>query len=152
MENEITKEEAKKAMEHGTFFGFVPHRLEIKGFPKYNHFPLNVLFMSQAIKDGKQVRGIAVYEPEFHTYKKDGPYICMRYHNIYGGDCHLMIGYDEKNERYIGEKFVNGKMVGMAECDSDWHKFFAHLTIIGLAKGERCMFKDFEEKPAENQQ
>jgi hypothetical protein len=40
----------------------------------------------------------------------------------------------------------------MAECDSDWHKFFAHLTIIGLAKGERCMFKDFEEKPAENQE
>ena len=55
MTNEITKEEAKNAMEHGTFFGFVPHRLEIKGFPKYNHFPLNVLFMSLAKKDGNKL-------------------------------------------------------------------------------------------------
>ncbi|OGY42515.1 MAG: hypothetical protein A2Y82_04080 [Candidatus Buchananbacteria bacterium RBG_13_36_9] len=152
MTNEITKEEAKKAMEKGTHFGFVPHRLEIKGFSKYNHFPLNVLFMSLAKKDGKQVRGIAVYEPDFHTYKKDGHLNLMRYHNIYGGDCFLYIVYDESNGKYYGEKQINNKKVGSAAGKGDWHKFFAHLTIIGLAKGERCLFKDFAEKPAEKKQ
>jgi hypothetical protein len=35
----------------------------------------------------------------------------MRYNNIYGGECCLVIVYDEKNRRYRGEKLINGKPV-----------------------------------------
>ncbi|MCX6745328.1 MAG: hypothetical protein NTX82_07465 [Candidatus Parcubacteria bacterium] len=146
MNCEITKEESQKAMERGTFFGFIPQRLEIKELPQFYHFPFNVLFASTCIKDGKQVSGSAVYEPDFYTYKKDGHLSCMRYHNIYGGDCHLMIAYDEENKKYLGEKFVNGEKVGSADGGPDWHLFFVHLTLLGLASGEKCKFQDVEEK------
>ena len=152
MNQPITKEEAQNPFLHGTYFGFVPHRLDNDNLSKFYHFPLNILFMSLAIRDRKQVRAIAVYEPDFYTYKKEGDLSFMRYHNIYGGDCYVFITFDEKNKSYVGEKYVNGKSVGSAHGKDDWHRFFAHLTIIGLAKGESCKFEDFEEIPAENKQ
>jgi hypothetical protein len=85
-------------------------------------FPLNILFMSRTIKNGVQISGSALYEPEFDTYRKDGDVSSMRYHNIYGTTSHLVIAYDEKNKRYRGERF------------------FAQLTMPGLANGERCKF------------
>lgn len=137
---EIDPKKSKEAMERGTFFGFVPHRLEIKGFPQFDPFPFNVLFMSHSVKDGKQISGSALYEPDFHTFRKEGHLSLMRYHNVYGGDCYLLIAYDEKNKSYRGEKFVNGKSVGSADGGDDWHKFFIHLTMLGLAGGEKCEF------------
>jgi hypothetical protein len=41
--------------------------------------------MSQTIKDGKNITGTALYEPDFHTYRKEGDLSLMIYHNIYGG-------------------------------------------------------------------
>lgn len=137
---EIDLKKRKEALERGTQFGFIPHRLELKEFPQFYHFPFNVLFMSTSVKDGKQITGSALYEPDFHAYRKDGHLSAMRYHNIYGGDCHLIIAYDEESKQYRGEKFVNGKSVGSAYGADDWKTFFVHLTMLGLADGERCKF------------
>lgn len=137
---EVDKQKAKETLKRGTFFSFIPHRLEIAGRPELNNFPLNVMFIGWTVRDGQRLSGTAIYEPEFHTHKKDGHLSSMKYRNAYGGDCHLVIAYDEKNKKYVGEKFVNGKLVGLATGGNDWKSFFVHLTMLGLANGERCMF------------
>ena len=115
--------------------------MEIEGFPEFDHFPLNVLFVSYTVKDGQRVSGTALYKPDFNTYRKDGHLSLMRYHNVYGGECYLMISYDEKNKQYRGEKFVNGKLAVSADGGDDWDLFFTHLTMPGLATGEKCKFE-----------
>jgi len=52
-----------------------------------------------------------------------------------------MISYDEKNKQYRGEKFVNGKLAVSADGGDDWDLFFTHLTMPGLATGEKCKFE-----------
>lgn len=128
-------------MKRRAFLGFIPHRLEIKGLPDFYHFPFNVLFVSNTVKDGKHISGSALYEPDFHTYQKVEDLSLMRYHNIYGGDCYLMIGYDEKKKQYFGQKYINGKLVSYTDGGDNWQLFFAHLTMPGLAAGERCKFE-----------
>ncbi|MCX6789177.1 MAG: hypothetical protein NTZ42_01015, partial [Candidatus Gribaldobacteria bacterium] len=130
---EIDKQEAKEEVQHRHFYAFVPHRLEIASKPEWNNFPFNVVFMSFKIKDGKQISGTALYEPDFDTYQKDGCLNSMRYHNAYGGDCHLIITYDEEKKKYHGEKFVNGELVVSADGADNWRMFFVHLTLLGVA-------------------
>lgn len=139
---EIDKQKRDEAMKRGTFFGFIPHRLEMKEFPEFYHFPFNVLFVSHTIKDGQKVSGSALYEPEFHTYRKEENLSLMRYRNVYGGECYLMIAYDEKNKQYHGQKYVNGEVVGSADGGDNWQLFFTHLTMLGLATNERCKFEE----------
>ena len=129
---------SSEAVRRVAFSGFVPHRLEIPRRPELSAYPLNVLFMSRTIKNGVQISGSALYEPDFDTYRKDGDVSSMRYHNIYGTTSHLVIAYDEKNRRYHGEKSVNGTLVVSADGGDDWQRFFAQLTMPGLANGERC--------------
>ena len=138
----MVKVDFKESLDKGVFFGFVPHRLEMKQFPEFNNFPYNVLFMRYGIRDGKRVSGSATYEPEFWTYKKEDDLSSMRYHNIYGGDACLVIVYDEKKVEYRGEKFVGGRSVGSAYSVKDWNMFFMHLTALGIYEGEQCEFKD----------
>ena len=139
---EIDKQKRDEAMKRGTFLGFIPHRLEIAWRPEWNNFPFNVLFVSQTIKDGQKVSGSALYEPEFHTYRKEENLSLMRYRNVYGGECYLMIAYDEKNKQYHGQKYVNGEVVGFADGGDNWQLFFTHLTMLGLASNERCKFEE----------
>lgn len=129
-----------EAVQHPAFLGFIPHRLEIPRRPELSAFPLNVLFTSRKIENGAEISGSALYEPDFDTYRKDGDVSSMRYRNLYGTTSHLVIAYDEKNKRYRGEKFVNGKLVVLAEGGDDWQRFFTQLTLPGLANGERCKF------------
>jgi hypothetical protein len=101
------------------------------------------MFMSNTIKDGKKISGTALYEPEFHTFAKDGLMSFMRYHNVYGVDSYLYLFYnedEEKNVKYHGEKYVKGKKVGAADGGANWKMFFVHLTALGLADGEPCKF------------
>ncbi len=136
----IDPKKAKEATERGTFFGFIPHRLEIAWRPEWHNFPFNVLFMSNGVTDGREVKGSAIYEPEFHTYNKEGRLSCMRYRNAYGGECYLMIAYDEEHKQYLGQKYVNGASVGSA-TGNDWQEFFVNLTMLGLSTGEQCKFE-----------
>lgn len=139
---EINPQKIDEALRRGNFFGFIPHRLESAIKPELNKFPFNVMFMSWTIKDGKKISGTALYEPDFHTFKKEGSFNSMRYHNIYGGDCHLTIAYGEEKKEYRGEKFINGKSVVTAYGGDNWQQFFVQLTMLGLAVGERCMFDE----------
>ena len=140
----VDEQKRIEAMLRGTFTGFTPHRLEIAWRPEWNNFPFNVLFMSWTVKDGQDIAGSAVYEPDFHTYLNKGNLSFMRYHNIYGSEDHLMIGYDAKNKLYHGEKFVNGESVGSAYGGDDWQQFFVNVSMLGLAVGEKCKFETEE--------
>ena len=124
---------------------FIPQRLEVPKKPEYSHFPRNVLFASYRNADGRLQAGTALYEPDLHTYRKQGYLNSMRYRNVYGDECHLEIYYDEKNSRYRGGKFMNGKSVGCAYGGENWRLFFTHFTMLGLADGEKCRFEDVED-------
>jgi hypothetical protein len=99
---------------------FILNRLAVANKPEYSHFPLNVLFVNFRNKDGRLQFGTALYEPDVHTYRKEGQLSSMTYHNIYGSECYLGIDYDEKNRRYHGEKFIDGKSVGSADGGDNW--------------------------------
>ncbi len=131
----------KESAEQEILFGFVPHRLEMEERLELNIFPFNVLFAQHGTKDGKRVYGSAVYEPDIQSYRSEGELRSMRYLNGYGGNSMLIISYDTKKAEYHGEKFVNGKSVGMAYGGNNWNLFFAHFTALGLANGERCKFE-----------
>jgi hypothetical protein len=140
-DNEI-REKSKEALKRGIFTAFIPCRLEIKGRPELEHFPFNVLFMRWKVnEEGKKVSGTALYEPEFHTYKKEGKISSMRYRNIYGNNSCLVIIYDEEEKQYHGEKFIKGESVGFADGKDDWNKFFIHLGILGIKEGEDCLLE-----------
>lgn len=138
---DIDQEKAEEAVRKGTPYAFIPHPLEISWKPELNNFPFNVLFVSHVIKDGRKITGTALYEPDFFTFNKEGPFSFMRYHNAYGGNCYLMIGYDENKNLHHGKKYVNGEQAGFAESEGDWNRFFVLLTMLGLVKGEKCEFK-----------
>jgi len=135
----IDREKAREAVRRGTSFGFIPHRLEIIWKPELNHYPYNVLFASQTMRNGEQISGSAIYEPDFHTYEDGESESSMRYHNIHGGTCYLTITYNKQKSSYRGEKFVNGESVCTA-FGGDWKQFFTHFTMTGLVTNEMCRF------------
>lgn len=131
----------KNSSKQRGFSAFVPFPLKIPERPELNVFPLNVLFMSFGKRDGKTITGTALYEPDLETFKQEGEKFSMKYRNVYGGNCWLLIEYDATKKSYLGEKFVNEKSVVMAE-GTEWNMFFVHFTMSGLAIGERCKFED----------
>lgn len=127
----------KDILKQRAFSGFVPYPLEIKEKPELNVFPFNVLFMQYGAKDGRIITGTAIYEPDLETFKQDDDKCSIKYHNIYGNNCWLLIKYDGTKKSYFGEKFVNEKSVMMAD-GTEWNMFFIHFTMGGLFKGEAC--------------
>lgn len=123
--------------------GYVPQKLELEGCSGLNYFSLNVLFAMFKRENGKLIQGTALYEPNFLSLKKERDEWSLKYHNIYGGDCWLILKYDEVKQSYCGEKFVNGKSVLITD-GHEWKMFFAHFTMLGLAEGERCEFEEVE--------
>lgn len=140
-----TFETLKQKLGQGVSFGFAPRRLEITWKPEWYNFPFNVMFASQTVQGGKTIVKIALYEPDFHTYKKEGDSSSMRYHNIYGGDCYLIIRYNEKNKQHIGEKYINGELIVSAYGHNNWQSFFFHLTLLGVAANEKHIEFEAEE-------
>ncbi|MEA2088389.1 MAG: hypothetical protein U9O55_00930 [Patescibacteria group bacterium] len=130
----------KNNFKKGVLFGFVPYPLEIKEHPELNIFPLNVLFMQYGTRDKKIIIGTALYESNLETFKQENKKRSMKYHNVYGDNCWLLIKYNITKKNYIGEKFVNEKSVMMAG-GTKWNMFFMHFTMSGLFKGESCKFE-----------
>ena len=130
-------------MNNPDFIGFVPHPLEIKERPELDVFPLNVLFAKLGTRNGKNVMGTALYEPNLESFKREGKKCSMKYHNAYGDDCWLFVTHDLAKKSYRGEKFVNGKSVGIS-FGPEWKMFFVHFAILGLTNGERCEFEDID--------
>ena len=57
----------------------------------------------------------------------------------------MLITYDESKQSYQGEKWVNGRSVGMT-FGKERSRFFGEFTgILGLADGERCEFMFLDE-------
>jgi len=125
----------------GVLYGFIPRRLKINDRPELNSFSFNVFFARYKLENEKLIMGIAIYEPDLMSLKKVGNEWSMNYHDVYGGDCWLVIIYDEVENSYVGKKFINGKSAGMA-FGSQWNMFFIHFTTLGLADGEMCKFKE----------
>lgn len=128
-------------MNNHDFIGFVPHQLKIKERPELDVFPLNVAFAKFGTRNGKNVMGTALYEPNLESFKQEEDKCSMKYHNAYGGDCWLLVTYDLAGKSYTGEKFINGKSVGIS-FGPEWKIFFAHFAILGLTNGERCEFEE----------
>jgi hypothetical protein len=122
---------------------FIPKRLEVTEKPEMSNFPVNVLFVSFRIADGRLQAGSALYEPDFDTYHREENQTSMKYHNVYGGG-YLVVTFDEIDRRYRGEKSVNRKPVGLS-IGGDWQSFFMHFTLLGLPDGERCKFDYVED-------
>ena len=134
----ISEEERQESMKSGNFYAFIPHKLKIDQLPQFDNFPFNIMYMRIREENGKKITGTAVYEPEFHTYKKEGSLSSMKYRNAYGGDCYVIISYDENAKKYHGEKFINGERRWITDGADDWKQFFIHLTMVGIAEGEQC--------------
>ena len=126
---------------HKTRYMFIPKRLEVTEWPEMSRFPANVLFLSFRNADGRLQAGSALYEPDLDTYNREQGLCSMRYHNIYGGECYLVVSYHERDRQYRGEKFVNGKRVSVTAGTDNGRSFFAHFTMFGLVDGEHCRFE-----------
>jgi hypothetical protein len=96
-----------------------------------------VLFAKFTVRDGQPILRSALYEPDLSSFAREGARHVLRYKNSHGGNRRLQIAYYTKKHAWEGEKIVNGEIVGAASGD-DWHGFCAHLTLLGLANGERC--------------
>lgn len=92
----------------------MPRPIETEGRPELDVFPFNVLFAKLGTRNGKNVMGTALYEPNLESFKREEDECSMKYHNAYGGDCWLLVTYDLAKKSYRGEKFVNGKSVGIS--------------------------------------
>lgn len=125
-----------------TWFGFVPHRLEIKDFPEYNNFPFNILFVSCANINGVDTSGSAVYNPDFSTFQEDEEKQSMTYYNQYDNyrNWKVVIVYDKQKGSWDGTKYCKGEFMG-GGGGAEWNMAFTHLTAIGVAEGERVKFE-----------
>jgi hypothetical protein len=88
--------------------------------------------------------GSALYEPDLSSFDSNVSQCSLTYKNKHGGDCWLRITYHIDTKTWEGEKSVEGKVVGFAS-GAEWKGFFTHLTLLGLAKGERCVMEGLSE-------
>ncbi|MDO8566112.1 MAG: hypothetical protein Q7S04_02945 [Candidatus Moranbacteria bacterium] len=120
--------------------GFVPFRLELKNFPKYDNFPYNILFAGDANIDGVDMSGSALYFPDFSTFQESEKKQSMTYFNQYSREWTVVIEYDKQRGSWEGSKYYKGEFKG-GGGGTEWRMAFAHLTMAGLANGERVEFE-----------
>jgi protein-tyrosine phosphatase len=123
-----------------SFISFIPKPLEIEGRPELQIFPLNVLFAAMTVRDGRVVLARALYEPDISSFLKNDNKGSLLYRNSYGGDGQVKITFDATRRIYYGEKFVNGAC-SVRSFGTEWDAFFSHFTMLGLTKGEACLFE-----------
>ena len=116
--------------------GFVPRRIEIEGRPELSLFPLNVIFAGLKNEGGKLIMGTSVYEPDLTSFRDENGMLSMKYDNIYGESL-VVIEYNKATKYWLGTKYVKGESAG-GSIGMDWHMFFSHFTILGLANFEHC--------------
>lgn len=155
--NEVNNEfktKADEAVKKGVLYGYCPHHLDIKDRPELWGLPFNILFAKYRNEpDGTLTFGHAIYEPDLSTFEREESRLFMTYRNRYGGDSYVIITLYTGDLRYTGEKFVNGRSVGLAEgkiemedTEKGWALFFFQLTMLGLSNGEQCAFEKVEDE------
>lgn len=119
-------------------YGFIPSPLHIEDLPELSCLPLNVMFGNDEVTpEGNPVFKSSLYEPDFLTFKKsESNKFGMIYRNKLDARYWLEIICDEQ-KRYTGTKYKEKTMLGSAN-GPDWKTFFIHLTLLGIAEGEKC--------------
>ena len=148
------QKKASEAVTRGVLHAYCPNHLDMKDRQELWGFPFNILFTKYRNEpDGTQTFGHAVYEPDLSTFTQEDSRWFMTYRNRYGGDDYVVITLYMSDLRYTGEKFVNGKSVGLAEgkiemedTEKGWKLFFFRLTMLGLSNGEQCAFEKVEDE------
>lgn len=130
-----------------TPYGFIPGRLSSLVTPELANFPMNILFASYGLRNGRQVRGLAIYCPDLDIIKQRGKKLKMYYWNQYNTTSWVEITYDQDKGSYRGDKSVQGEHKLMA-LGANWKQFFIHLTMSGLSEGEGCEFEFLSGSPS----
>jgi hypothetical protein len=128
--------------------GFIPKPLGLIAKPELSVFPLNVLIGRYTVKEGKQVFGSVLYEPDLSSLILDGKgSLIMIYRNRYDSRYFLKLSLDKALKNRKCEKYKESELLGTAYGTVDWEKksdcwnnFFRHVAILGLDNGERCIF------------
>ena len=118
--------------------GFVPYRLEVEEKPELSDFSKNILFANFFSKDGVDMVASSLYVPVIESYSVATEGRSLTYRNIHNPENTVTITKGENG--WFGKKTINGEDVLFAS-GAEWHGFFAHLTLNGLSKGERCKFE-----------
>ena len=139
MFQETEDRQPEDGMEEG-LFGFVPHRLELKNLPQYDNFPYNLVFMGFANIDGVDMTGTACYYPDFSTFTEEDGKQRLLYFNQHSRDWKVAIVYDKEKGSWEGEKYHLDEYKG-GGGGTEWRMAFAHITMSGLAKGEKVKFE-----------
>ncbi len=119
----------------------IPKELVVEGRPELRAFPLCVLFMKQTIRDRRHLLGAAPYDPNLSTWKEEGGQQSLVYLNRLNPLWNLKIDHSLTDGRYHAEKFKGTSWIGETDGGSDWDQFFIHLSLLGLAEGERCQLR-----------
>jgi hypothetical protein len=143
--NNEFENKAKEAVNNGSLYANIPHRLSVIDRPEFWIFPLNILYSKfRAESDGSQTIGSALYVPDLSTFAQNNETLTMTYRNQYDQNSYVLIAVDTNDMSYRGDKFVNGEgttiTFGKITDENSWKMFFVHLTMQGLSTGERCEF------------
>jgi hypothetical protein len=144
MENEIDMNDPK----FRGFVGFIPKPLGLVDSPELSVFPFNVLIGRYTVRDGKQVLGSVLYEPDLSSLILDSENnLVMIYRSRYDSRYFLKLSLDKTYKRRKCEKYKEKELLGTThgtidwqKQDESWHNFFRHVAILGLDNGEKCSF------------
>lgn len=144
MKNELDMNEAKLR----GFVGFIPKPLGLIDKPELSVFPFNVLIGRYTVRDGKQMLGSVLYEPDLSSLKIDDTgNLLMLYRNRYDFRYYLKIYLNEGLTKRTCEKYRETELIATADGvinwekqDESWNLFFRQVALIGLDNGETCHF------------
>lgn len=144
MENKINMNDSKLR----GFVGFIPKTLCLADKPELSIFPLNVLMGRYTVRDGKEVLGSVLYEPDLSSLTfDDEENLILVYRSCYDYRYFLKLSLDKTYKNRRCEKYKENELLGIASGTIDWEKqneswdnFFKHVAILGLDNGEKCIF------------
>ena len=130
------------------FAGFIPKPLGLVARPELSVFPLNVLIGRYTVKEGKQVFGSVLYEPDLSSLIFDSEEnLILIYRSRYDSRYFLKLSLDKTSINRKCEKYKELKLLGTSygiidreKQSESWNNFFRHVAILGLDNGERCSF------------
>jgi len=131
------------------FVGFIPKTLRLEDKPELAIFPFNVMIGRYTVRDGKNVLGSALYEPDLSSLIIDEEKnLIMNYYNRYDRRYYLKMIIEKGYKSRRCEKYCEAKNIGTTDGvinwekqDESWNKFFQHVALLGLDNGETCRFE-----------
>lgn len=136
------------------FVGYIPKTLRLEDKPELAIFPFNVLIARYTVRDGKNVLGSALYEPDLSSLIIDGEdNLIMNYYNRYDRRYYLKMIIEKGHKSRRCEKYREIENIGTTDGvidwenqDKSWSLFFQHVALLGLDNGETCRFEEIGSK------